>query len=312
MDPCNYRGISLLSCLGKLFSAILNQRLSNYVLEKKILKAEQLGFLKGNRTSDAHIILHTLIQYYCHKKGQKIFACFIDFKKAFDTIPRDLLFTKLLNHGVCGKFFDILKTLYTNDICCVKVGNKITATFQANQGVKQGCILSPLLFNIFLADLVPCINKEYCKPSKTDISEKVGCLLWADDIVILSESEEGLQNMLQNLTNYVNENRMAINASKTKCMIFNKPGRFVRRSYKLSNEVIYTTNYYKYLGFVITPSGEITTGLKDLKDRGMRAYYSLKSKMGRYFRLHPDIILIVFDTMIKPILLYNSPQNAPK
>ena len=315
----NYRGISLLSCLGKLFAAILNQRLLQYALEKKILKAEQLGFLQGNRTSDAHVIINTLIQSYCHKNGKKIFACFVDFKKAFDTIPRDLLFTKLLDHGITGKFFNILKTFYTNDNCCVKVGPKITDTFQANQGVKQGCILSPLLFNIFLSDLIPYFNKEECKPLKFDNSKTIGSLVWADDLVVLSESEEGLQNMLQNLSVYAEENRIKINSTKTKCMIFNKTGRFLRRSFKVGHEIIYTTNNYKYLGFIITPSGEISTGLKDLKDRALRAYYSLKSKMGRYFMLCPSTSLHLFDSLIKPILLYNSdfwgcqkmPENNP-
>ena len=97
MDPGNYRGISVLSCLGKLFSSVLNQRLLHYVLEKNILSEEQLGFIAGNRTSDAHLILHNLSQLYCHKKGQKIFSCFVDFSEAFDSIPRDTLFNKRLN-----------------------------------------------------------------------------------------------------------------------------------------------------------------------------------------------------------------------
>ena len=319
MEPNNYRGISLLSCLGKLFCAILNHRLLQYALDKKILKSEQLGFLQGNRTSDAHIILNTLIQSYCHKEGKKIFACFVDFRKAFDTVPRDILFSKLLGHGVTGKFFNILKTFYTNDTCCVKAGNKITTTFPTNQGVKQGCILSPLLFNIFLSDIVSYFNKEECTPLQFRNGNAISSLIWADDIVLLSESEKGLQNMLQNLSNYVEENRMKINSTKTKCLIFNKTGRFLRRSFRVGNEIIYTTNTYKYLGFIMTPSGEINTGLKDLKDRALRAYYSLKFKMGRYFMLCPSTTLHLFDTLVKPILLYNSdfwgclkmPNNNP-
>ena len=143
MDPSNYRGISLLSCLGKLYTAVLNKRLMEYAITQGILKPEALGFVAGNRTSDAHLILHSLIQRYCHQKNEKIFACFVDFSKAFDTIPRDLLFQKLLGYGITGKFFNNIKTLYTNDNCCVKVGKKITDTFLSNQGVKQSCILSP-------------------------------------------------------------------------------------------------------------------------------------------------------------------------
>ena len=102
-------------------------------------------------------------------------------------------------------------------------------------------------------------------------------------------------------------------------MIFNKTGRFFRRSFKVGKEIIYTTKAYKYLGFVLTRSGEINTGLQDLKDRAIRAYYTLKSKMDRYFMLCPTTTLHLFDTLIKPILLYNSdfwgclkmPKNNP-
>ena len=87
----------------------------------------------------------------------------------------------------------------------------------------------------------------------------------------------------------------------------------------MKNENIETTKSYKYLGFLFTPSGEILSGLKDLRDRALRAYYSLKNKMGHYFRLHPATTLDLFDSLIKPILLYSSdfwgclkmPQNNP-
>ena len=152
-NPGNYRGISVLSCFGKLYTSVLNQRLLKFVLDKNILSEQQLGFVAGNRTSDAHLILHNLIQHYCHKKGQKIFSCFVDFQKAFDSVPRNTLFKKLSNVGINGIFFNNLKTLYNNDICRVKLVNGLTKAFHANQGVKQGCIFSPLLFNLYLADL---------------------------------------------------------------------------------------------------------------------------------------------------------------
>ena len=319
MNPGDYRGISVQSCLSKLFSSVLNQRLLQYVTEKDILRKEQLGFIAGNRTSDAHLILQTLIQLNCHKKGQKIFSCFVDFKKAFDSIPRDILLEKILNIGVSGKFFNVLKTLYLNDSCCVKLDGKLTNTFVANQGVKQGCILSPLLFNIFLADITEQFTNEACNPIKIDDSNSLGSLIWADDILLLSESEEGLRCMLQNLSQYSEKNGMEINIQKTKCMIFNKSGKFFKRSFKLKDETIFTTNSYKYLGFMVTPSGELTTGLNDLKDRALRAYYKLKNKMGHYFRLYPDVTICMVDALIKPILLYNSdfwgclkmPKNNP-
>ena len=103
-NPNNYRGISILPCLGKLFTSILNQRLLKYVIENNILSKEQVGFVAGNRTSDAHIILNNLLELYCHKRDKKIFSCFVDFRKAFDSIPRDILFTKLSKIGISGNF----------------------------------------------------------------------------------------------------------------------------------------------------------------------------------------------------------------
>ena len=110
-NPNNYRGISLLSCLGKFFSAILNSRLFKFAKERNILSKSQLGFIQGNRTSDALLILHNLIDFYYKKRKTYLFACFVDFQKAFDSIPRYILFQKLLDHNINGKFYDCLTSL---------------------------------------------------------------------------------------------------------------------------------------------------------------------------------------------------------
>ena len=113
MNPENYRGISLLSCFGKFFTAILNQRLLAFVIENNILSNAQLGFIPGNRTSDALLILYNLINYYCHKNKNRIFGCFVDFEKAFNKVPRYTLFQKLLNYKINGNFYNCLVNLYT-------------------------------------------------------------------------------------------------------------------------------------------------------------------------------------------------------
>ena len=319
MNTGNYRGISVLSCLGKFYTTVLNLRLKKYVIENNILSKDHIGFIEGNRTSDAHFILDNLIQRYCHTERKRIFSCFVDFSKAFDSIPRDILFKKLLKLGINGTFFNNIKNLYENDICQVKLAGGLTKAFLANQGVKQGCVLSPLLFNIFLADLPSYLSDVSCEAVKIHQSNHISCIIWADDILLLSESENGLQNMLNNLSSYTKENGMKINPEKTKAMIFNKSGRFLKRSYRVGESQIFTTKSYKYLGFVVTPSGEISTGLKDLRDRALRAYFKLKNTMGNYFQLYPNVTTHTFDTLIKPILLYNSdywgllkePNNNP-
>ena len=306
MDPDNYRGISLLSCFSKFFSAILNTRLTQYALDTNIFSKSQLGFLAGCRTVDALLILNNLIEFYCNKKRMYMYGCFVDFKKAFDSIPRHVLFQKLLDYNINGKFYDCLVNIYINDIACIKVGDLVTSSFLANQGVKQGCILSPTLFNIFLADFQSLVETNQCDPVILGGNLNIGCLIWADDILLLSQSKEGLQAMLQALNLYAEKNGMALNIKKTKVMIFNKTGRHIRTDFQFGQDRLTSTREYKYLGFLITPSGEINSGLKDLKDRAQRALFKLKKKMGSTFRTKPSLTIKLFRSLIEPILLYAS------
>ena len=235
---------------------------------------------------------------------QKIHSCFIDFSKAFDTIPRDKLLQKLLKFDIKGNFFNTIKNIYINDRACIKVNNKVTDTFNVNQGVKQGCILSPLLFNIYMSDLPEILDADLTLTSPK--SEHPSCLIWADDIVLLSDNEEGLKKMLKSMEKYCKDNELIVNIEKTKCMIFNKTGRLIRKNFSFNNTTLETVRSFKYLGFLITPSGEIKSGLTDLRDRAMKAFFKLKNSMDKSFHRHIKTTLHLLDNLIKPILLYAS------
>ena len=316
--PDNYRGIALISCLAKFFYAILNNRLMHFCLQNEILSPSQLGFLSGNRTSDAHIILHNLINEYCRKRNTKIYGCFVDFSKAFDSIPRDKMFQKLLDIGVTGKFYDIIKYIYEGDQVCIKLNNLKTPAIKTIMGVRQGCVLSPLLFNIYMADFPRSLSENIGVRLSDD--RLINCILWADDIILLSETEDGLQHLLNELKNYSDLNELKINTDKTKCMIFNKGGRLIRRrQFFLGPTRLENVRSYKYLGLIITPSGEIKSALDDLRSRALKAYMALKNKLGACFREHIEDTIGLFDTLVKPILLYGSdfwgclkpPRNNP-
>ena len=184
-----------------------------------------MGFVPGNKTSDAHLIIHNLVRKQCHNRGKWLYSCFIDFSKAFDTIPRETLLQKLLSFGIDGNFFNMIRNIYTNDKICIKHEDKMRDPMHVNLGVEQGCILSPLLFNIFLADLPQRLDNDiqYLKPNL----EYPSSIFWADDIVLFSESEKGLQKMLMTMEKYCDENELTLNTDKTKCMIFNKTGRLL-------------------------------------------------------------------------------------
>ena len=89
----------------------------------------------------------------CHGKSEQVLICFVDIRKAFDSFPRDILLSKILDMGVTGKFFNIIRHIYTSDKACVKTGQSHSEFFTLDTGVRQGCVLSPLLFKLFLSDL---------------------------------------------------------------------------------------------------------------------------------------------------------------
>ena len=318
-DPDNYRGISLMSCLGKLFLSIINNRLVKFSLEKGLLSPGQLGFVIGNRTSDPHIILQNLLHKYCHRGRQRIFGCFVDFSKAFDTVPRDILLQKLKDKGIGGRILEIIQTLYLEDSASVKIGKKYSPSFKTNIGVRQGCVLSPLLFNLFLADLQPLLDS--CQDNvKIDENTELSCLLWADDILMFSETAEGLQSKLNNLEKYCKENKLTVNTDKTQCMIFNKTGRLLKNyHFEYKKRSLKCVREYKYLGFLVTPSGGITSGLEDLRVQALKALATIKKALGFQFRLNIANTIHLFSYMVKPILLYCSdfwgcmkqPKNNP-
>ena len=170
--------------------------------------------MKGNRCSDAHIIIHNLIMKYCHKYNKKIYSCFIDLSKAFDKIPRDILLFKLRDVGITGKIYNIIRNIYSGDEACLKIDGKVNKSFRITQGVRQGCVLSPLLFNIFMAGLAKNLSASD-SGLKLD-SKKINSLFWADDIVLLSENQSDLEKLLKMVSEYCNTNKLTINCKKNK------------------------------------------------------------------------------------------------
>ena len=133
------------------------------------------------------------------KSGKTLFAFFVDLEKAFDKIPRNRLIEKLCNLGISGNILRTIENMYQNDEACIKIGNNMTESFQINMGVKQGDNHSTTLFNLYLSDSPDLFNSSDTSPPQLKDGSPIGSLLWADDLIILSDSGEGLSTALKSL-----------------------------------------------------------------------------------------------------------------
>ena len=197
-DPNNYRGITLSNTLGKLFNTILYNRLIEKLLNTNIVSPAQAGFRKDHRTLDHNVTLFNLIKKYI-PKGKYLYTCFVDFQKAYDTIPREALKQKLEHNGISGNFLNIIHSMtYKSPSVSLLYKDKVTEPFQTTIGLKQGDILSTIFFNLFINDLPTVLEETNLEKIETPMlgDTNISSLLFADDLAIFSLSQKELQSKI--------------------------------------------------------------------------------------------------------------------
>lgn len=193
--------------------------------------------------------------------------------------------------------------MYCNSQTCVKIGNQRTVFFNSEVGVRQGDNLSPNLFNIYLNDL-PSYFDSTCDPVSLHNSS-LNIFMYADDVVLLSTSEQGLQNCVNKLSNFTKDWKMTVNIKKTKVLVFNKSGRVQNIKIKLEDEDIESVKQYTYLGVNFMASGSFKNAKHELYNKGFKAFFKLR----RTFTTElpkPKTLMHIFSHTIRPILLYGS------
>ena len=155
----------------------------------------QAGFREGYSTVDNAFILNAFVDKYLSKKGNKLYVAFVDFKKAFDSIHREKLWQVLRNAGIAGNLYRAIQSIYNSVLSCVRANGSFTSFFECPIGLKQGCLLSPILFSIFIEKLVNKMWESGIRGLQLfpEIIE-ILLLLFADDVILLSDTIIGLQN----------------------------------------------------------------------------------------------------------------------
>ncbi len=302
--PLNYRGISLLCTMQKMYTSILNNRLLNFFETSGCLVEEQNGF-RPNRSCLEHIFSLTSIIRNRQANGQDTFCAFIDFKKAFDVISRNMLLYKLLKCGVNGKMYNSIKSLYMDTEACVRLNSCFSPWFNTEDGVRQGDPLSPTLFALYINDLVTEIKNLNIGVKIDDMD--VSALLYADDIVLCAESESDLCKMLDVVNTYCEKWRLNVNYEKSKTVHFrNKLKERSDEIIPLGKENLEWVPDYKYLGVVLNEFLTFDDNCMNLAKSAGRALGSVCNKFKSLKNMGFETFEKLFKACVLPVNEYGA------
>lgn len=305
-DPSNYRSIAVENPFLKIFMWLLNRRLTDYLENSNLLPEYQFGFRANHSAPSAVYLLNQAVAHSLDNKN-KVFACFVDFQKAFDLVDRSLLMNKLLHLGVppvfAGVIFDILSNLKMH----VKSNDCLSSSFLSHNGVPQGDPLSPILFSLFIHDLPLCLKSRGVSLNGNFINH----MLYADDLVIISTKPEELQEDLVALRNYCTLNRLKVNVEKTKCLPFYRGRYDIIPTFTYNGVQLENCKTFKYLGLTLTTqlssSRHVDAIVSKCNARIGMLFHKLKIS-----NLPLNLALKIFDVYITPIIEYGLPIWLPK
>ena len=244
-EPGNYRPISLLSNIGKIFEKILHDRLTNFLEHNNIFFKNQFGFRKKHNTTHAIIALTEKIRN-CLDKNEFAVGVFVDLQKAFDTVDHNILINKLSHYGIRGKELQIFQSYLTNRTHYVEHDGVKSLEVEIKHGVPQGSVLGPLLFLIYINDLNKAIKHSHTFHFADDTS-----LLCHN--TQLKELNKNVNEDLTHLVHWLRANKISLNASKTELVIFKKQNQgFTKHlNFRLSGQKLTPTKTTEYLGIIL-------------------------------------------------------------
>lgn len=241
-DVGNYRGITLGSHIGKVFCSILKERLYQAV-DGVIIGEAQGGFRKNRQTVD-HLFVVSGISQLRRIEGKKTWLAFLDLKKAYDSVWREGLWEKLEAYGVKGKFVRMCQGLYSSVSAKVRVGQSMSETFEIGCGLRQGCILSPCLFSLFVMDLAGELESRGLGVHVK--GQWMGSCFFADDIVLIGGSAQELQLMLDVAAGFAKKWHLRFNPKKCGVIVVGQKKR--EKRWRLGKDRLKEVDEYKYLG----------------------------------------------------------------
>jgi hypothetical protein len=297
----NHRGISLVAVASKVLSGIILRRLLEY--RESQIRENQAGFRPGRGCID-HIFTLRQVLEQRHTFQRPTMVVFLDLKSAFDSVDRQVLWQCLSIKGVPSKFLSLLKALYSNSRGRVKVYGKLSPEFTTSSGVRQGCPLSPFLFN-FVIDLL--MESSLPASGTCGVELLPGRSLidieYADDIALLGSDPLEMQSILNNLNNSTTRFGMCFTPAKCKALLQDWIGP--NPNLTLAGEQIEIVDKFIYLGSCITPGGLANDEIS-LRIGKARAAFANLRHLWRRNDISLSIKGRVYNAAVRPVLMYGS------
>ena len=306
LDPSNYRPITLLSVVGKLFGVVVNARLSAFSEATGSLSDEQGGFRPKRGTPDQVFLLREVLASR-KERGLPTFATYIDARKAYDTVWREDAYVRIYESGVRGKLWRQLQAMHSGLTRRVMHPLGMTDCFEVNRGVAQGAVESPWVYANFIDGLAQELKAQGL--GVPIAGRRIALLMYADDIVMLATTQRELQLMNKIASRFAQRHRFQFNGEKSGIMVFNAKHEAKAKAkaarWTLFGEKVEVKNSYVYLG-TVTPSdgmswtAHLEAAIVKARRRSADLLWVCRADRG----MRPRTAVTLWQSLVRPLLEY--------
>ena len=304
-DCRNYRGISLLSIPGKVYGRILIERVRG--MTEGMIGEEQCGFRSGRGCIDQVYVMKQMSEKFVDK-NKELCVAYMDLEKAYDRIDRNAMWRVLGVYGINGKLLRAIQSLYSESEACVRICRREGDWFRVKVGLRQGCVMSPWLFNLFMDGVMKEVREKAGEigaclwDTKRNCEWNVEWLVFADDTVLVGDSEEKLERLVEVFGDVCKRRKLTVNVNKSKVMKIGK-NEGNEMNISLNARRMEEVTSYRYLGVDVSNDsrmseevrhriGEARKSAGALNDLWKKRHVSREAKVGMY------------EGIVEPSLLY--------
>lgn len=318
----NWRGISLLDVVGKLFARVIQERLQ--VIAERVLPDSQCGFRRGRGCCDMIFVARQLLEK-AREHNDSLFVLFVDLRKAYDSVPREALWQVLERCGVPPRMLSVVKSLHQGMQAEVRVGSSLSESFEVRNGLRQGCTLAPTLFNIYFSAVVASWKYD-CTEAGVDVLFHHGRKLvgdrtaksrlsvvrvtesqFADDVALYAGSRGSLQSVAEKFVAGASKWGLTVSIPKTKGMALGEglADEDVAPLVVESGE-IEMVEHFTYLGSILSSSGDVMQDVKARIGKASRVFGYLRSAVFGNPTLSIPTKRVVYKATVLAVLLYGA------